>query len=492
MITKNNNYDALVIGAGIGGLTIGCLLSFTKKVLILEKNITLGGYCSTFKRNDFIFEAAIHAINNCKENHFAYDILKRCDVIDKIEFLKPKSLYRAIYPNHDFIVAQENVNSYLNMLIKYFPKESNGIKELFKNMHNVFSEVEKINKCKSLKKSPNLIQASKESLEKMMDRYLDSSELKAIISQHWMYCGLPPSKLSPIHFSYISQDYLLNGGYCIKGGTQKLVDCLAKKIKDNGSEILPRHEVDAVIVKDSVAKGVKTTTGECFWSDYIISNIDARRTYESITEKNQVVDICLRQMDKTRPSISTVRVYLGLGVDLKKLGINDYEVFVNPSYNLDLSYDSLMKNRLDNVPFGICIHSNVDHTICGEGKSIVSITMLSGYDYWKVLPKYEYKKKKLEVAEKLIQKTEEAVIPNLGKYINVKVVATPLTMERYTGNGKGAAYGWTRNVNFYGSKHMNIQTPIKNLFLSSNWTKIGGGVEGVLRSADRTYDLIVN
>jgi phytoene dehydrogenase-like protein len=98
---------------------------------------------------------------------------------------------------------------------------------------------------------------------------------------------------------------------------------------------------------------------------------------------------------------------------------------------------------------------------------------------------------KSEIANKLIKRVE-AIIPRLGDYIESVLVATPLTMERYTGNSKGAAYGWSRNVHFYGSKHMNIQTPIKNLYLSSNWTKIGGGVEGVMRSAQRTYDLISN
>jgi len=115
--------------------------------------------------------------------------------------------------------------------------------------------------------------------------------------------------------------------------------------------------------------------------------------------------------------------------------------------------------------------------------------MLAGYNYWKGMDKIEYEKTKRQVTEILIRRVEE-VIPKISKYIELAILATPLTMERYTGNRDGAAYGWSRNVFFYGSRHMNIQTPIRNLFLASNWTKIGGGVEGVMRSADRAYSLI--
>ena len=55
-----------------------------------------------------------------------------------------------------------------------------------------------------------------------------------------------------------------------------------------------------------------------------------------------------------------------------------------------------------------------------------------------------YKKLKDEIMHQLI-KTAERVIPELSEHIILSEAATPLTLERYTQNYRGAAYGWRSN-----------------------------------------------
>src|SRR5215467_14818467 len=53
--------DAVVIGSGIGGLVCANLLADGgMKVLLIERHYMLGGFCSTFRRRGFIFDAATH------------------------------------------------------------------------------------------------------------------------------------------------------------------------------------------------------------------------------------------------------------------------------------------------------------------------------------------------------------------------------------------------------------------------------------------------
>src|SRR5919106_1811741 len=55
------DYDAIVIGAGIGGLTCAALLARTGlRVLLVEQHYMVGGYCSTFRRSGYTFDAATH------------------------------------------------------------------------------------------------------------------------------------------------------------------------------------------------------------------------------------------------------------------------------------------------------------------------------------------------------------------------------------------------------------------------------------------------
>jgi phytoene dehydrogenase-like protein len=54
-------YDAVIIGAGIGGLICANLLAREGlRVLLVEQHYMVGGYCSTFRRKGFTFDAATH------------------------------------------------------------------------------------------------------------------------------------------------------------------------------------------------------------------------------------------------------------------------------------------------------------------------------------------------------------------------------------------------------------------------------------------------
>ena len=90
--------------------------------------------------------------------------------------------------------------------------------------------------------------------------------------------------------------------------------------------------------------------------------------------------------------------------------------------------------------------------------------------------------KKQAVANELIEQVEKKVIPNLASYIEQIEIATPLTMERYTGNSRGAIYGWSQIPSQSGIRRLHFKTPVKNLYLASAWTWTGGGISSVMNS----------
>src|ERR671932_246932 len=54
-------YDAVVVGAGVGGLVCANLLAREGlSVLLVEQHYMVGGYCSTFRRAGYTFDAATH------------------------------------------------------------------------------------------------------------------------------------------------------------------------------------------------------------------------------------------------------------------------------------------------------------------------------------------------------------------------------------------------------------------------------------------------
>ena len=59
--------DVAIIGGGVGGLTAAALLSQAGlSVVVLERESRPGGYLAGFHRKAFVFDSAIHWLNQCE------------------------------------------------------------------------------------------------------------------------------------------------------------------------------------------------------------------------------------------------------------------------------------------------------------------------------------------------------------------------------------------------------------------------------------------
>jgi len=95
------------------------------------------------------------------------------------------------------------------------------------------------------------------------------------------------------------------------------------------------------------------------------------------------------------------------------------------------------------------------------------------------------------MAGRLIESVEATLLPGLSAAIEVKEIGTPLTNVRYTGNYRGAIYGWDETVSNSGNARLPHDTPIRNLYLSGAWTKPGHGYGGVLWSGVECFGEIM-
>jgi all-trans-retinol 13,14-reductase len=502
-------YDAVVIGAGLGGLSAAAAFARQGyKVVVLEQHSVPGGYASAFTRpGGFTFDVSLHSTSVGIRNGVA-NLISGFPEIRDVVFSPHKPLYRAIFPDFDIRVPHKDLPGYRKILKTRFPDDAAAIDAIFADMKGLSDEVARLSSgagpadmAAFPQKFPVLFKNMNRTWGEMCDERVRNPKLKSVISSLWGYFGLPPSKLSAFYYALPLVGYLEEGGYYPAGTSQAISNAFVGLIKKNGGEVRLNTRVARILTRDHAAVGVRTVDGDEILGRAVVSNANAVDTLTKMVDEKDVLAKTLARMEKLSISFSTLLVWLGLKTDLvRKTGLKDSEIFYYPSYDLEGEYAASLAGGLPADPgYGLTLYDNVCPGSSPKGKNTLSLIVTQGYDYW---TKYEtdylygakeaYTKEKLRLADILIDDVEKRFLPGLRKAIEVEEVATPLTNLRFTSNPRGAIYGWDQTVDNSGQRRFPQKTPLKNLYLAGAWTFPGHGYGACIPSGLSCFAQVVN
>ena len=89
-----------------------------------------------------------------------------------------------------------------------------------------------------------------------------------------------------------------------------------------------------------------------------------------------------------------------------------------------------------------------------------------------------YRQIKEDFSQKLLHQLESKLIPRLKSHLLFYEAATPMTLERYTGNELGAMYGLASTPKQVGNLRPPHQTPIPGLYQVGHYTRPSHGIVG--------------
>ena len=481
-----NDYDAVVIGSGLGGLSAATFLSKEgKKVLLLERQNVPGGYASSFVRGRFEFEASLHELSGMGDVNNRgpiFKMLHAAGVANKVEFIPIPEFYRSVFPDFEITVPVGR-EAFEDTLCDWFPADADGIRSFSKTVFDFTSEALTANRVgmkaamKDPSQYPTLMENFGKSLKDVLNPLVTDERARAVLGQIWGYFCQPPSKLSFTIYAMGVASYVKFGPYHIKGKSQALSQAFVDTIEENGGEAWFNNGAARILVKGGEVRGVVTEDGTEISCPYVVSNANPFTTCIDLIGREEIPSWYLKRLGAASGGASTFNVYMGLDCTCTDLGLRNHETFVNTIYDLDQHYE-IMRTALNVEPAeaAVTAYNAVDPDFSPPGTASVVLTLISYSEPWLKLSPTEYVEVKNKVADNVI-KLAERVAPGLREHIEVIEVATPLTNMRYTGNIGGSIIGFDETFQGTGMDRMPNRGPVPGLYFAGAYVFIGGGYE---------------
>ena len=484
--SREEQYDVVVIGSGVGGLTAGALLAKAgRKVLIVERHDKAGGYVHGFKRGKYFFDSAAHLIG-AGEGGPINHILRLLGVYDRLTFHRLDPMYAVRYPGFH-MRAPLGIPEFIEAHAQQFPHEERGLRDLFRLLTRfnrqfkaLAPDVSSYESADIQEQFPLVYQYRAATSAQVLDEFLTDPRLKTVLGSTWLYLGLPLSKVAITSYSSMLVDFLHNGAYIAEGGAQRLADAFVEALEAQGGELLLRTGVRRILTQNRRVIGVMLENGQRIRAPVVVSNADVMQTFEELVGVEHLPRAYVKRLREMRPGLSGLMGYMATSLDLAAMDL-EHETFLYKHWDHDETYRDLLEGR----PTGLdmIVPTLADPSLAPPGEHLIITITLMPYDVTD-----SWRQNKEQYAAALLDRITEA-IPDLKNRVTFFEGASPRTFERYTLNSAGSIYGWERAPEQSGANALSRHTPIQNLYLAGHWTQPGGGlvnvtVSGMLTARD--------
>jgi phytoene dehydrogenase-like protein len=449
-------YDAIVIGAGNGGLTAAVTLAGKGiRTLLLERHNLPGGFATSFVRGRFEFEPSLHEIADFGPPDDKGSVRKLLEdrIGPDVEWVRVPEAYRLIIPNEvggRFDVTMPfGIAEFIAKAEEYVPVSKKSVTDFINLCSEIIDALGYVSESKGnadkkilMKEYPNFLKTAPYTLQQVLDTLKMPYLAQKIITAYWCYLGLGVKDLSFTIFAAMFYKYLTKGAYIPKHRSHNFTVALDKRIRELGGEIRYNTAVEKILVENGKVQGVVTSGGEEIKTRHIVSNASPHIVYgKLIYPKSEVPEIALKTCNARRVAPSGFVVYLGLDKTPEELGLKEYSYFVYNQPDSNEAYKAFGKLEKPAVQATICLNNAIPD--CSpEGTTIMSITTLYSGDCWANIEPKDYFAVKNKIAAEAIDEFEKAVGVNLKDSIEEVEVATPVTFARYTGAYNGNIYGY--------------------------------------------------
>ncbi len=407
----NEQYDVIIIGSGLGGLTTANRLAYCgHKVLLLEHHHRMGGLATWFKRKGHIFDISLHGfpygmVKTCKK-YWNKAIMNSIVQLRDIVFDNPQFSLRTTFDKDDFT----------RILQSHFKIATSTIDSFFATIDGM-----------------NFYDDRSMTTRELFERFFPGrTDVHRLLMEPITYANGSTLDDPAITYGIVFSNFMNKGVYTFEGGTDKLIGMMIDELEKNGVTLCVNAKADKIVVEKGKVRGVYALD-KTIKARAVVSNSGITNTVYNLTEREIYSDEFLELADGIRVNNSSCQVYFGIreGEHIESVGD-----LLFTSQSPQFSSGELLDMKTRSKTFSIYYPK----TRPGLNRYTIVASMNSRFNDWANLDDEHYRREKQDLIERSVSDLEK-YLPNVREKIDWMEASTPRTFNDYTLHTRGTSFG---------------------------------------------------
>ena len=479
-----------IIGAGIAGLAAGCYGQMNGyETRIFEMHDKPGGLCTAWRRRGYTVDGCIHWLVGSAPGHSFHTIWQELGAVQGRRFVDRQEFLRIEGRDGRTLVLYTNLNRLQQHMHELSPSDGYHIDrfiDMAKTCAGYDMPIDTVSDLNGPTESKSFL-ADLGPYVRMLARWraVTIAEFASRFSDRFLRGALPLAMDMPglpivALAMTLGWMHRRSAGYPL-GGSLPFARSIEHRYRSLGGEVYYNAPVRQVLVENNRAVGVRLASGEVHRADTVISAADGHATVFDMLGGRYADDTIIGFYDDLPVFPSMVHVVLGVALSFE--AAPTWSIFPLkrpcPLAGRQLTHLSLQ-------------FSSWDPSFAPRGKTAVKVMLDADYHYWRGLAKDQtaYNAEKERAADTIVSLLDERY-PGFAKAVEMRDVATPVTIERYTGNWKGSTGGWLLTGQTMPPFQMGkTLAGLERFYMVGQWVQPGGGVQNSALSGRNVVRLL--